>query len=84
MLEWLDKFCNYRTRCSCYIDACCGFNWKECCDRHDKRYANTRLTRYQADILLLRCIKKKSNTIHALLVFIAVRIFGWIRYGTSY
>ena len=55
-------------------------SWKCCCARHDKRYANKRLTRYQADILLYRCVKCKSNRFIASLMFIGVSFFGWIRY----
>lgn len=54
--------------------------WSECCARHDRRYANKRLTRYQADILLYRCIKRKSNIVMASVMFVGVRLFGWSRY----
>ena len=54
--------------------------WGECCKRHDRRYANQRLTRYQADILLYRCVKRKSNIGMASLMFVGVRLFGWSRY----
>lgn len=61
--------------CTCWFDG----NWKHCCDFHDRRYANQRLTRYQADKLLYRCVAKKSKPM-ALIMFIGVRLFGWIRY----
>ena len=55
-------------------------NWGECCKLHDRRYANNRLTRYQADKLLYRCIKRKSNSMVASVYFIGVRAFGWYYY----
>lgn len=61
--------------CTCFFDG----NWKECCDRHDKRYSNNRLTRKQADRLLYRCVAKKNKHI-AFLMYLGVRLFGWLRY----
>ena len=54
--------------------------WTECCERHDKRYENKRLNRYQADKLLFRCVKRKSNVIIAGIMFAGVRTFGWYFY----
>ena len=54
--------------------------WNECCCWHDRRYANKRLTRYQADKLLYRCVKRKSNKIMASIMFVGVRLFGWYFY----
>lgn len=48
-------------------------NWSECCARHDRRYENKRLYKYQADKLLYRCVKQKSNVV-------IVSIVCWIRY----
>ena len=61
--------------CTCFFDG----NWKSCCDRHDRRYANTRLTRKQADRLLYRCVSRRSK-FAAMVMYIGVRTFGWIRY----
>ncbi len=56
-------------------------NWSECCKRHDRRYSNRRLTRYQADVLLYRCIDKKTNCmLLAGIYFVGVRLFGWLHY----
>ena len=52
-------------------------NWAKCCARHDRRYENKRITRYQADKLLYRCIKRKANALIASIYFIGVRMFGW-------
>lgn len=54
--------------------------WTECCKRHDRRYANKRLTRNQADKLLFRCVKRKSNIIMAFIMFTGIRILGWYWY----
>jgi len=55
-------------------------NWGYCCKMHDKRYANKRLNRSQADELLYRCIKRKSNRIIASIYWFGVRCFGWYFY----
>lgn len=52
-----------------------------CCKGHDKRYANKRLTRLQADILLFKCVKRKANVILAATMFSFVRAFGWYFYN---
>lgn len=67
------------------MNNCTGFlegNWSRCCARHDKRYESSRLTRYQADILLYRCTKKKCKIV-APIMFIGVRLFGWYFYKRS-
>ena len=56
-------------------------NWAECCKRHDRRYENKRLTKWQADKLLYRCVKRKSNAFIGSLFFIGVTIGGhWSYY----
>jgi hypothetical protein len=54
--------------------------WCKCCKLHDRRYANKRLTKLQADILLYRCVKRKSNRCMASLMFIGVSLGGWYAY----
>ncbi len=65
--------------CTCWIDGIHNINWFSCCDRHDKRYSNNRINRYEADILLYRCIKQRC-IIMASIMFLGVRLFGWTRY----
>ena len=55
-------------------------NWSMCCARHDRRYENKRLTRFQADKLLFRCVNRKSNVLIASIMFLGVRAFGWYFY----
>ena len=57
--------------------------WGTCCKRHDKRYENKRLTRYQADKLLYRCIKRYSNAIIGSIYWLGVRLFGWYFYNNT-
>lgn len=57
--------------------------WSECCALHDRRYENKRLTRYQADKLLFRCVNRKSNIKMAIVMFLGVRLFGWFFYNKS-
>ena len=64
------------------LDNCTFFiegTWSECCARHDRRYSNRRLTRSQADLLLFRCVRKKSLII-ALIMYAGVRLFGQFYY----
>jgi len=58
-------------------------NWSECCALHDRRYANKRLTRYQADKLLFRCVRRKSNIVMASIMFAGVRTIGWYFYDKA-
>ena len=82
VLTWLNKHvCERGQRCSCFIDRCCGYDWSEACAMHDRRYANARLSRKQADELLRRSVKRKTNSgILSSLMYIGVRSFGWIWY----
>lgn len=57
--------------------------WTHCCAMHDRRYANKRLTRKQADELLFRCVQKKSNTAMAYIMYAGVRAFGWWWYDKA-
>lgn len=68
------------------VDWCTLFpegNWWRCCKRHDRRYDNKRLTRWQADILLFRCVKRKSNVVLAALMWSGVRLGGWYYYNKA-
>lgn len=55
-------------------------NWGNCCKRHDRRYENNRITKYQADKLLFRCVKRKSNKFVAGIMFLGVSLFGQWNY----
>lgn len=58
--------------------------WSDCCARHDRRYANKRLTRYQADKLLYRCILRKTDCyMVAGFYFLGVRLAGWYFYDKA-
>ncbi|MDD3443204.1 MAG: hypothetical protein PHW89_08070 [Sulfurimonas denitrificans] len=57
--------------------------WTHCCAMHDRRYANKRLTRKQADELLFRCVKRQSNIIMAYVMYAGVRAFGWYYYDKA-
>ncbi len=54
--------------------------WTECCARHDRRYENKRLSKWQADKLLYRCVKKKSSKVNAAIMWLGVTLFGWFAY----
>lgn len=54
-------------------------NWSDCCKRHDRRYSNKRISRREADILLLRCVKRKNRAV-AYIMYVGVRLAGWYFY----
>lgn len=66
--------------CTCFFDSIFGISIKDICDRHDRRYSNTRLTRRQADILLYRAVKRRVGMPVAIIMYVGVRTFGWLRY----
>jgi len=76
----LNWFCNERAHSTCWFDSCCGKDWGVCASGHDRRYLNKRLTRAQADELLYRCVKRKSNVVMASIMWAGVRSFGWYFY----
>jgi len=81
------------------MNACTFFpdgSWSNCCARHDRRYANNRLTRRQADKLLFRCVWRVgkptvvmdnifatlvvSSMVVATVMYVGLRVFGWFWY----
>ena len=60
-----------------------GFNseTQSCCSRHDAGYApDSKVSRLDADILLLLCVAERGTPWRAIGMFIVVRAFGWMRY----
>ena len=55
-------------------------NWAKCCKRHDRRYANKRIGKIAADMLLYRCVKRKRGRYIASIMFIGVSLGGWYFY----
>jgi hypothetical protein len=55
-------------------------NWCKCCKRHDRRYTRKGLSKFQADKLLFRCVKRKAGWFMASLMFTGVTLFGWYPY----
>lgn len=51
-----------------------------CCKKHDKGYERVGLSKYQADKLLYRCVKKKGHPVVAAVMFAGVSLFGWLNY----
>ena len=64
--------------CTMWFDG----TWRSCCDKHDKRYENKRITKFQADILLFRCVAKHSFWMGALM-FTGVSLFGHWNYAKA-
>lgn len=58
-------------------------SWSDCCKLHDKRYDNKRITRKQADLLLFRCVRRKSNVFFASLMWAGARVGGWYYYDKA-
>lgn len=66
-------------------DGCTGvpdFNFRKCCERHDRDYSHaSSLTRRQADLGLKACISQYTLTpIIPTVYYVGVRLFGWIFY----
>lgn len=49
-----------------------------CCDAHDFYYATGRVSKWEADARLFRCIKKAGHPIVAGVYWLAVASVGWI------
>lgn len=57
--------------------------WAGCCERHDRRYENKKITKYQADTLLFRCAKRRAGVVIAAVMFAGVTIFGHYSYNKA-
>lgn len=66
----------FEGNCTCFFEG----NWTKCCEKHDKRYMSTRLTKWQADKLLYRCVKKQGHAVVAGIMFAGVAVFGHWNY----
>ena len=51
-----------------------------CCERHDRAYARANLSRSEADRDLLLCGVQSGHPWRAIVAFIGVRMFGWVRW----
>lgn len=68
------NFCNW------FPDSLFGVYIGDVCERHDRRYESTRLTKIQADKLLYREIRRKGLPNTARVMFIGVSVIGWVPY----
>jgi len=62
--------------CTCWFDG----SYVDVCNNHDKRYENKRISKWQADKLLFRGVRRKSNTLNAVVMWVGVTLFGWYPY----
>jgi hypothetical protein len=54
---------------------------QSCCSRHDADYAaGSKISRLEADTLLLLCVAEAGRPWRACAMFIVCRLFGWIFY----
>lgn len=53
--------------------------WAECCKRHDRRYEKMK-SKWKADRLLFRCVKRKGNIVVASIMWLGVTLFGWYNF----
>lgn len=76
--KWLDNFCHYRGKCSCWIDGWFGKDWSSCCAEHDADILGHRTnTVKEADMKLRDCVAKHSK-IMAWVMYIGVRPLSWL------
>jgi hypothetical protein len=58
-----------------------GKETQSCCKRHDFDYSpESKVSRRDADILLLLCVAERGMPWRAIVMFILVRLFGWMFY----
>lgn len=76
--------CEQGQKCSCWFDSFSKWSWGDCCARHDVACASDRVDRLYADRLLFRCVKHRTNTVFATIMFIGVRIGALIKYDNTY
>lgn len=70
------KFDETKDYCTCWFESMYGVPIKECCHLHDRRYANKRIMKHQADLLLFRCVRRKANVLVASTMYLGVTLFG--------
>lgn len=66
-----------------YCTGARGFNHEtqSCCEVHDIQYAQrSGVSRFDADANLMQCVWRNGMPLRAVLLFVAVRSFGWIFY----
>jgi hypothetical protein len=49
--------------------------WKDCCYVHDLNYVRQKITRLEADKMLLSCVKERCKAV-AYIMYAGVRLFG--------
>ena len=54
--------------------------WKGCCHDHNVAYA-ARTDRADADRALRKCVKANGHPVIAWIMWLGVRLFGWIFWG---
>jgi len=64
--------------CTMWPDTWREYDYSLCCQQHDLDYANPFITRWDADVALLICVKNSSQPFLAVIMFIGVRCFGWM------
>ena len=56
-------------------------DWSDCCKQHDLDYAKgSGVSRKVADLKLKRCIRSGGKPKLAKVVYVGVRLFGWLFY----
>lgn len=57
---------------------------ENCCEQHDKNYGtDSQVSRHDADVLLYQCLLRSGRPVFARVVYLFVRLFGWIFYKGS-
>ena len=64
--------------CSAWPDKWISYDYSTCCKRHDEDYADPKVGRLEADNRLFKCVRKHSNLLMAIIMWIGVRCCGWM------
>ena len=67
--------------CSYFPDRVFKVNLSMACYEHDMRYADKSKSRWTADLELFNDVKRKGAPITATLMWIGVRLCGWVFYN---
>lgn len=74
---WWNDFVKRDKVCTFYPDG----NWRMACRRHDKIYSKdskSNFSRLQADNQLFLDVKNSGHPIHATVMWLGIRCFGWM------
>lgn len=80
MIKWLQANCN-KNACTCWFDSFKKWDWKECCETHDRMYMSNKthnISKSEVDKELFNCVRKKTCWLFAGIMWIGNATFSWV------